>query len=111
MGTLESFNPATGELVGSVETIDPGRGPGGGRRRRRGAAVLGAALARRPRPATCAGPPRSWSADIEEVADLLTREQGKPITESYTMELIPTIDALRWIAEAGPEILADEQIR
>ena len=48
---------------------------------------------------------------MEEVADLLTREQGKPITESYTMELIPTIDALRWCADAGQKILADEQIR
>ena len=41
--------------------------------------------------------------DIEEVADLLTREQGKPITESYVMELIPTIDALHWCADARPE--------
>ena len=49
--------------------------------------------------------------DIDEVADLLTREQGKPITESYTMELIPTIDALHWCADAGPKILADEKIR
>ena len=24
MGTIESFNPATGELIGSVETTDPG---------------------------------------------------------------------------------------
>ena len=48
---------------------------------------------------------------MEEVADLLTREQGKPITESYVMELIPTIDALRWCADAGQKILADEKIR
>ena len=41
--------------------------------------------------------------EMEEVADLLTREQGKPITESYVMELIPTIDALHWCADAGPE--------
>ena len=27
------------------------------------------------------------------------------------MELIPTIDALHWIADHGPEILADERIR
>src|SRR3954453_22028254 len=41
---------------------------------------------------------------------LLTREQGKPRNESYTMELLPTVDSLRWIAEAGQEILADEGI-
>ena len=49
--------------------------------------------------------------EVDEVAELLTREQGKPITESYTMEVVPTIDVLHWCAEAGPKILADEPIR
>ena len=110
MGQLESFNPATGELVGTVATITPDEVQGvvddvaevqpfwaqlsladRARYMRRAADVL--------------------VADMEEVADLLTREQGKPITESYVMELIPTIDALRWCADAGPKILADERIR
>jgi acyl-CoA reductase-like NAD-dependent aldehyde dehydrogenase len=109
MGTLESFNPATGELVGTVETIKPGQVQAvvddvaevqpfwaqlsladRGRYMRRAADLL--------------------VEDMEQVADLLTREQGKPITESYVMELIPTIDALRWCADAGPKILADEKI-
>lgn len=47
---------------------------------------------------------------LDELARLLSREQGKPINESYVMELLPTIDSLRWLAEAGPEILADERI-
>ena len=109
MGKLDSFNPATGELVGSVTTITPddvqqvvddvaGVQPfwaqlslaDRARYMRRAADVL--------------------VADMEEVADLLTREQGKPITESYVMELIPTIDALRWCAAAGQRILADERV-
>jgi succinate-semialdehyde dehydrogenase/glutarate-semialdehyde dehydrogenase len=49
--------------------------------------------------------------EIDEVADLLSREQGKPLTESYTMEIVPTIDVLHWCADAGPKILADEPIR
>ena len=28
--------------------------------------------------------------ELDEIAELLTREQGKPITESYTMEVVPT---------------------
>ncbi|MGZ5323934.1 MAG: aldehyde dehydrogenase family protein, partial [Solirubrobacterales bacterium] len=48
--------------------------------------------------------------DMEAVAELITREQGKPITESYVMELIPTIDALHWCADQGPRILADEKL-
>jgi len=49
--------------------------------------------------------------NLDELSELLTREQGKPRNESYTMELLPTVDALRWIAEAGPHILADERVR
>src|SRR2546423_10018731 len=48
---------------------------------------------------------------LDELTPLLTREQGKPRAESYSMELVPTIDALHWIADQGPRILADEKIR
>ncbi len=110
MGSLDSFNPATGELLGTVPTIEPGDVqaavdgvaevqrfwgelalPDRGRYLRRAAEIL--------------------AGDVEEVARLLTSEQGKPITESHTMEVVPTIDALRWIAEAGPEILDEQQIK
>jgi succinate-semialdehyde dehydrogenase/glutarate-semialdehyde dehydrogenase len=47
---------------------------------------------------------------IDELAELLAREQGKALNESYVMELLPTIDSLRWLADAGPEILDDERI-
>ena len=38
---------------------------------------------------------------LDDLTTLLTREQGKPRAESYSMELVPTIDSLRWLAEAG----------
>jgi acyl-CoA reductase-like NAD-dependent aldehyde dehydrogenase len=47
---------------------------------------------------------------LDDLTLLLSREQGKPRNEAYTMELVPTIDSLRWIAEAGPGILAGERI-
>ncbi len=106
---LESFNPATGELVGTVETITPGKVQGivddvaevqpfwaqlsladRGRYMRRAADVL--------------------LEELDDLAALLTAEQGKPRMESYSMELVPTVDALTWIADEGPEILADERI-
>src|ERR671910_419172 len=108
-GRLESFNPATGELVGSVDAITPDQVQAvvddvaevqpvwaqlsladRGRYMRRAADVV--------------------LEEIDEIAELLTREQGKPRTESYTMELLPTVDLLHWCADHGPEILADEKI-
>ena len=109
MGQLESHNPATGELVGTVETITPKAVDGiaadiaevqpfwaqlsledRGRYMKRAAAVL--------------------VDEMDDVARLLTSEQGKPIVESYTMEIVPTIDALNWVGGEGPKILGDEPI-
>lgn len=109
MGVLESFDPATGELVGTVETIAPEGVQ----------AVVDDVAAVQPFWAqlTLADRARYMrrAADVlveemDSVAELVTREQGKPIVESYTMEVVPTIDALRWCASAGPRILADERI-
>src|SRR5918999_799295 len=109
MGQLESFNPATGELLGTVETITPDQVQG----------VVDevadvqpfwAQLSLRDRARYMRRAADALVADMEEVATLLTREQGKPIAESYVMEVIPTIDALHWCANAGPKILADEKI-
>jgi acyl-CoA reductase-like NAD-dependent aldehyde dehydrogenase len=109
MGQLESFNPATGELVGTVETITPDHVQG----------VVDDVAQVQPFWAQLSLADRARymrrTADalveqLDEIAQLLTREQGKPLTESYTMELIPTIDALHWCADAGPRILADERV-
>ena len=110
MGSLESFNPATGELIGSVETIEP-------------ADVQGVvddvaevqpfwgALTLEDRARYIGRAAEVLAADVDEIARLLASEQGKPITECYTMEVVPTIDALGWISEEGPEILDDEGIK
>src|SRR5215218_1916707 len=109
MGTLESFNPATGKLVGTVETITPEEVQ----------AVVDdvaevqpfwAQLSLLDRARYMRRAADALVTDMEEIASLLTREQGKPLAEAYVMEIIPTIDALHWCANAGPKILADEKI-
>jgi acyl-CoA reductase-like NAD-dependent aldehyde dehydrogenase len=106
---LESFSPLTGELVGAVDTLTP-------------AAVqkvvddvasvqpAWAELRLSDRAAYMRRAADVLLESIDDLAELLTIEQGKPRTESYTMELLPTIDALHWIADNGPKILADEKI-
>ncbi len=106
---LESFNPASGALVGSVPTVRPDEVAGivedvaevqpfwaqlplddRARYMRRAAQVI--------------------IDNLEQLGELMASEQGKPRNECYTMELVPTIDALHWIADAGPDILAPERI-
>ncbi len=110
LSTLESFNPATGELVGAVPTITPEQVQ----------AVVDDVARVQPawaelRPKTRAEYMRRAAHalldDIDEIAELLVREQGKPRVEAYTMELLPTVDALHWCAKAGPKILTEEKVR
>jgi acyl-CoA reductase-like NAD-dependent aldehyde dehydrogenase len=108
--TLESFNPATGELVGSVATITPEQVQGVVDDVARIQPAWGElSLADRSRYLRRAAD--ALLDDLDEIAELLTNEQGKPRVESYTMELLPTVDALNWCAKNGPKILADEKVR
>jgi succinate-semialdehyde dehydrogenase/glutarate-semialdehyde dehydrogenase len=106
---LESFNPATGARVGAVPITSPDDV----------AAVVDEVakvqrfwaqltLADRARYLERAG--QVLIDESDEIRDLIVREQGKPRNEAFSMEILPTIDALRWIGHAGIEILSDEKI-
>ncbi|HEX4363216.1 MAG TPA: aldehyde dehydrogenase family protein [Solirubrobacteraceae bacterium] len=56
---------------------------------------------------------RAAQAVIDEWDELLAivvAEQGRPLAEVQTMELLPAVETLLWLAEHGPEILAPERI-
>jgi len=106
---LESFNPATGERLGVVPVTEPADVP----------EVVDAVATVQPFWARLSLADRARYldrvADVlleedEEIRDLLVREQGKPRNEAFAMEILPTIDFLRWTASAGQEVLADERI-
>jgi acyl-CoA reductase-like NAD-dependent aldehyde dehydrogenase len=106
---LQSFSPATGELLGSVPTTAPDEVQG----------IVDAVAKVQPFWAQLTLQDRARylerAAQVvidegDEIRDLIVREQGKPRNEAFTMEVLPTIDALHWIASAGAEILADEKI-
>ncbi len=106
---LESFSPIDGARLGSVPTVTPAEVQ---------SVVDDVAevqpfwaqlpLADRARYMRRAG--QAIIDQLDDLTALLTREQGKPRAESYSMELVPTIDTLRWLAEAGPGILDDERV-
>src|SRR5436190_9705350 len=107
---LESFNPATGELIGSIPTLTPEQVQG----------IVDDVAEVQPFWAQLSLTERARylrrTAQVlldhsDEIAALLTREQGKPRLEAYTMEVLPTIDLLHWCADNGPRILAQEPVR
>jgi acyl-CoA reductase-like NAD-dependent aldehyde dehydrogenase len=109
-GELESFNPATGERIGSVPTVRPDQVQG----------IVDdvaevqpfwAQLSLSERAAYLRRAAQVLLDHSDEIAELLTKEQGKPRLESYTMEVLPTIDLLHWCADNGPKILAREPVR
>jgi len=106
---LESFNPATGELIGSVPVTAPEDVQ----------AVVDAVASVQPFWAELTLEDRARylerAAQVlidesDDIRDLIVAEQGKPRNEAFAMEVLPTIDALTWIARSGIEILADEKI-
>ncbi len=109
-GTLESFNPATGALVGSVPTITPEQVP----------AVVAEIKQVQPFWAELSFEDRARyvrrAADViverkDEIAKLITAEQGKVLTESYSMEVLSTVDGLGWTADNAEKVLSDEKIK
>ncbi|HWF49802.1 MAG TPA: aldehyde dehydrogenase family protein, partial [Solirubrobacteraceae bacterium] len=97
---LESFNPTTGQRVGSVPVTPPDGVQ----------AIVDAVAKVQPFWAelTLAARGRYLERtaqvlidEADDIRDLISREQGKPRNEAFSMEILPTIDALTWIAHAG----------
>ena len=106
---LESFDPATGERLGSVPTLRPEEVQGVVEE----VAEVQPFWAHLPLADRARYMRRTAQViidDLDGLTALLTREQGKPRNESYVMELLPTIDALHWIAGHAEEILREEPI-
>ncbi|MGZ4299014.1 MAG: aldehyde dehydrogenase family protein [Solirubrobacteraceae bacterium] len=106
---LESFNPATGASLGAVNVTAPQDVP----------AVVAsiakvqpfwAQLTLRDRARYLERAAQVLIDECDEIRDLVVAEQGKPRNEAFAMEVLPTIDALHWIAGEGRQILADEPV-
>jgi acyl-CoA reductase-like NAD-dependent aldehyde dehydrogenase len=108
-GQLRSINPATLEVVGSVAVTPPDEIPdvvaeaslvqsrwGGStfeERSRLLRAVSDVVLER-----------------ADEIAATVTAEAGKPIVESFTMELFPAVESAVWLASRAGKVLRAERL-
>jgi succinate-semialdehyde dehydrogenase/glutarate-semialdehyde dehydrogenase len=110
LAPVESWSPVTGAVLGSVEPTHPE----GIEAAVRGAAAvqrLWAQLRLQDRARYMARAAQAVIAEMDELADLICLEQGRPRTEAMTMEVLPAIDTLQWLAEEGPGVLAGERAR
>ncbi len=48
--------------------------------------------------------------DFDELQEVLAREQGRPRAEIAALELLAAIDALKWIAEDGADVLGARRV-
>jgi acyl-CoA reductase-like NAD-dependent aldehyde dehydrogenase len=48
--------------------------------------------------------------DFDELQEGLAREQGRPRAEIAVLELLAAIDALKWVAENGAEVLSSRRV-
>ncbi|HEV2787084.1 MAG TPA: aldehyde dehydrogenase family protein, partial [Solirubrobacteraceae bacterium] len=46
----------------------------------------------------------------DELVRIIVNEQGRPVAEAQTMELLPGVETLLWLAEHGPRILGPERV-
>ena len=47
---------------------------------------------------------------LEEIAQLVSRETGKPAAEAISMEIVPTLDLMRYFAESTKDLLDHRKI-
>ena len=106
---LESFSPATGEPLGAVAITSPEDVQGVVQAVAR-VQPFWAQLTLKDRGRYLERAAQVVIDEGDEIRDLIVREQGKPRNEAFAMEVLPSIDALSWMATAGQEILADEKI-
>jgi acyl-CoA reductase-like NAD-dependent aldehyde dehydrogenase len=101
---LHARNPATGALLGSVIATAPAEVEQVVAAARK-VQPLWALLRVQDRARYMRRVAQAVIDEFEELLQVIGREQGRPRAEVASMELLPAIDALIWIAEEGARVL------
>src|SRR6266404_5213257 len=106
---LIAHDPATGEEIGSAPlTMPEDVARAVGRAREAQSAWARASFRERARVIMKAR--RIVLKELEEIALLVTRETGKPVSEAIAMELVPTLDLMHHFARHTGALLRRERI-
>jgi acyl-CoA reductase-like NAD-dependent aldehyde dehydrogenase len=106
---LRARNPATGSLLGSVAAtalgdVEPLVGAA------RKVQPLWALLRIEDRARYMRRVAQAIIDEFDELLEVIAREQGRPRAEVASMELLPAIDALIWIAQEGARVLGSRRV-
>jgi succinate-semialdehyde dehydrogenase / glutarate-semialdehyde dehydrogenase len=107
---LEATNPATGARLGSVAVTPPEEIASVVAEVRK-VQPLWALLRVADRARYMRRVAQAVIDEFDELVDVLAREQGRPRAEVATLELLPAIDALNWIADVAASLLDGERVR
>ena len=107
---IVSYDPGTGAELGRVPLASPEEVVQAVRRA--GAAQPpGPALSFKERGRVILKAREIMLGQIEELATLISRETGKPVSEAMSMEVVPTLDAMHYFATHTASLLATAKDR
>jgi succinate-semialdehyde dehydrogenase/glutarate-semialdehyde dehydrogenase len=109
MAQLICRNPATGETIQELEMTQVAELP----RifaQARAAQAAWAALTPKKRSRQLLHLREALINHVDEIADLISRENGKPRFEAMVNELLPSVDMIGYFAKAAPRVLDDHPI-
>ena len=106
---LPAHDPATGAAIGSVAITAP-EGIDGVVAAVAKVQPLWALLRVKDRARYMGRMAQAVIDDFDELREQLGREQGRPRAEVAALELLAAIDALRWIAEEGAQVLSARRV-
>src|SRR5947209_17546149 len=104
-----SYDPATGEEIGSAPLVSAGEVAEAVRRARQ-TQTAWAGQSFRERARVIMRARRIVLDEMEEIALLISRETGKPVVEAISMELTPTLDLMQFFARRTRQLLRPQKI-
>jgi len=106
---LISIDPSTGEEIGRAPLLDADD-VNAAVSRARAAQPAWAKLSYRDRARFILRAREVVLDQLEEIAKLISRETGKPVTEAIAMEIVPTLDLMQYFADHTKQLLKRKRI-
>ena len=106
---IVSYDPATGEEVGRVP-VATAEEVARAVESARGAQAAWSALSYAERGRVVLRARAAVLDELDAIAELISRESGKPVAEALIMELVPTLDLMQFFARRTARMLRPEKI-